>query len=463
MSKTAFSPIRRLPQATPWPLLLGLAVAGLAGDRATAQGPPGEPPPAPVVVAEVHRCDVPVGPTFVGTVKPKRTSLVGSQVEGRVVELLVDEGQHVAQLQPLAKLRTESLDIELAAARAELKLLELESEQLKISQPMEIEQAEARMLAAEALHKFAEHRLKRNQDLSKDNANIITEDVLEELSSAADAGQNVLQERTTGWKLTQAVSPKQIAKAEARIHVQRKNIRKLQDDIAQHTILAPFDGYVTRKHTEVGQWIAKGGPIVDVVELSEVDVEVPVLETYVRNLRARNDDKPGTGTVARQIRVDALPGETFSGEVVAVVPEADVRSRSFPVKVRVTNRPGKKAPESVMLKPGMFVRVDLPLGLENSMLVPKDAVVLGGPSPMVWLVRRQSEGKLSGLATVSPVPVELGIAMEDWIEVAGPLEAGQEVVVEGNERIKPGAPVRVIKAINFDDRRSGDGLRSGRE
>ena len=414
------------------------------------------------MVAEIHCCDVPVGPTFVGTVKPKRTSVVGSQAEARVVELLVNEGQHVTLGQPLVKLRTESLDIQLAGATAELDLLELELEQLEISQPMEIEQAEARMAAARALHMLAEHRLQRNRDLSKNNANIITEDVLEELSSAAEAALEVVQEKTVGWKLAQAVSPKQIAKAEARVRVQQENIRKLEDDIAQHTIVAPFDGYVTREYTEVGQWIAKGDPVVDVVELSEVDIEVPVLETYVPNLRARIANQPGTGTMTRHIHVDALPGESFSGEVVAIVPEADVRSRSFPVKVRVKNRPAKKAPESVMLKPGMFVRVDLPLGGENSMLVPKDAIVLGGPSPIVWLVQRQSGAKLSGQASVSPVPVELGIAMEDWIEVIGPLEPGQEVVVEGNERIKPGAPVRIIKAVKFGDRRTAVGLRGGR-
>jgi HlyD family secretion protein len=116
-------------------------------------------------------------------------------------------------------------------------------------------------------------------------------------------------------------------------------------------------------------------------------------------------------------------------------PQADARSHTFPVKIRVANRIENDQP---LLKSGMFARVTLAVGKPTAcVLVPKDAVVLGGPTPIV-LVAASAADK----TTVRPVPVTLGPAQGAWIAAIGDMKEGDQVIVEGNERVRPGQDVR---------------------
>jgi len=133
--------------------------------------------------------------------------------------------------------------------------------------------------------------------------------------------------------------------------------------------------------------------------------------------------------------VPALGQEKFMGRVSMINPQADPRAHTFPVKVRVANRIENDQP---LLKAGMFARVTLSVGKPTlCVLVPKDAVVLGGPTPIVY-VATAAGGKTS----VRPMPVTLGPAQGTWIAAIGELKEGDQVIVEGNERVRPGQEIR---------------------
>jgi RND family efflux transporter MFP subunit len=262
----------------------------------------------------------------------------------------------------------------------------------------------------------------------------------------------VLKERTSAYDLAVASAPLQKAQAEARIEVQQEIIRGLEDTIAEHTIAAPFDGFVTREHTEVGQWIAKGGSIVEIIELKEVEIEIPVLETFISNLRQRTQSQPGTETP--KIAIDALPEESFTGEIVSIVPKGDTQSHTFPVRIRLPNRLGEDG--QFLLKPGMFARVTLPAKTisKNAILIPKDALVLDEREPpKVWVVEPPAESATGGGRDVRAVTVEVAyeVSEGDLVEVVGPagpdgalpLKPQELVITEGNERIAPGMKVTV--------------------
>ena len=126
-----------------------------------------------------------------------------------------------------------------------------------------------------------------------------------------------------------------------------------------------------------------------------------------------------------------------------IVPQADVQARTFPVKVRVTNTVVDEVP---LLKSGMYARVTLPTGGKQlATLVPKDALVLGGPQPMVFVVDGASDDGAAGKAVA--VPVDVGVAEGGLIQVIGPLKAGQLVVVQGNERLQPGQEVAIQRTV----------------
>jgi RND family efflux transporter MFP subunit len=421
------------PTHSPIRFRLVVLAAALAVSPAPAQ-PPGMPP-SPVAVAPVVERQVAAGQTFVGTVRPSRTSAVGSAVDGRVEEFLVNEGDRVTKGQPLAKLRTKTLELERDAAKAELDVRLHELAELEHGmRPEEIAHARAGVAAAEARAKYTEARFKRMKDLfAAGRGGAVSEEELQLVTHEhQQALQLVLQAKASYDMAVQGPRKEKIDQARAKVATQEDVVRRLEDQINLHTVRAPFDGYVSAEHTEAGQWVTRGGLVAEVVELDEVEVEANVNEESIGHL--------SLGAEAR-VEVGALADRVFVGTVARVVPQANVRARTFPVKVRVRNEVRDGTP---LLKSNMFARVTLAVGKpEQATLVPKDAVVLGGPQPLVFVPEPGADGKTA----VTPVPVELGVASGPYIQVKGALKAGQRVIVQGNERLRPGQPVAVVREV----------------
>jgi len=141
-----------------------------------------------------------------------------------------------------------------------------------------------------------------------------------------------------------------------------------------------------------------------------------------------------------RVEVPSVKNRVFTGAVNAIVPQGDTRARTFPVNIRVKNEIFNEGP---ILKSGMYARVELPTGEPiHSLMVPKDAIVLGGVSPIVFVIR-SGEGASATKSKVASVTVELGVAAGEWIAVKGDLDEGDQVVVEGNERLRPEQAVTV--------------------
>src|SRR5262245_37819785 len=111
-----------------------VALACLAASPGWAQpkAPAGaKPPPSPVEVAKVEQRRVAAGQTFVGTVHPLKRSAVGSAVDGRVVEFPINQGDRVKKGEPLCQLLTETINLQIASAQADLDLKSWELKELE--------------------------------------------------------------------------------------------------------------------------------------------------------------------------------------------------------------------------------------------------------------------------------------------------------------------------------------------
>lgn len=395
--------------------------------------------PSRVEVMPAVEREVASGQTFVGTVTPTRRAVVGSAVDGRVIEMLVEEGDRVAEGQPLAQLLTQTISLELEAAEAELALRREELAELENgTRPEDIEQARSRMERTRVAAEYLEKERIRLSQLSERNATSASE--LDRAASAALEAKEAYAEAKAAHELAVAgPRAEQIAQARAQVAMQDAIVRRLRDQIEKYTIRSRFAGYVTVKHTDVGAWVTRGDPVAEVVALDDVDIVAKVVESQTPYIKV--------GDSAR-VEVSAVPGKPLTGTVVAVVPQADVRSRTFPVKVRVKNE--LVGDEEPLLKAGMLARVTLATGERTeATLVPKDALVLGGRQPLVWVIRPDSIKSASGKtreAQAVAVPVRLGVASDDLIQVEGEVPAGRLVVTKGNERIPPdrsgaGSPV----------------------
>ncbi len=327
------------------------------------------PPATPVRVAEVARIQIAPQVLLIGTAEPRLTSVVASEIDGLVQDFKASEGDFVEKGAVLARLEDSLLRIELKGAKAN-------------------------KADVEAQLRRARTDLERSSDL------LATETIADKQYTDDLAEVQSLQ---------------------ARVNKLQAEIEHNQDSIAKKTIHAPFAGFVVKEHTQVGQWVEKGGPIVTLADLGGIEVVVEVPERYVPRLAL------GGRT---SVLVDALNPEGFQGVIAAIIPVGDAASRSFPVKVAIDNPDNR-------IKGGMLCRVSLAIGEPNSVLaVPKDAVVNEGNRHLLYVVR-------DGAA--QPLSVQLGDASDSMIEIKGQIQPGMQVVTRGNERLRPGQPVKIVE------------------
>jgi RND family efflux transporter MFP subunit len=389
-------------------------------------------PAVPVVVAAVEERQLAAGQSFVGTVYPARVSDVGSAVDGRLVRLPIVDGQRVEKGDPIAELLRGLLEIEREGASAELERLRQALAELEAgSRPEELDQARAQVEGAAARLEFARSRFDRLRRLAERGTSTV-----EELHDAeTDQRQAAAQLAATraALALTEAGPRKeQIAQAAAAAASQEAVVERIDDQLGKHTIRAPFAGWVVQRFTEEGQWLARGGLVARIAELDEVEVVVQVPELSIGRLRTADSVR---------LEFDAAADRTWIGRVARVVPQADLLARSFPVRVRLANQIVDGEP---VLRGGMIARAWLPVGKAGrATVVPKDALVLGGAVPLVYVVTPAGSSGTGSMAagSVRPVEVTLGVTVEGSVEVRGGLAAGDLVVVRGNERLRPGAAV----------------------
>ena len=391
--------------------------------------------------------------SYVGTVTASRSSSVGSAVAGRVQSFPINEGDFVTKGQPLAQLLTETINLELEASQAELLLKQHDLKELENgARPEELAAADARKRAAKAFHEFRLAQLTRAKHLFEKGA--FNEEELHEIEAEAEAALQLFRQGEENWKLVVAgPRTEKILQAKARVAIQDAIVRNLQSRVLKYTIVAPFDGFVVAEHTEQGEWIKQGDLVADVIALDEVDVLVNVRDSHVAHISIGQDIV---------VEVPALSDLRMTGKVSSIVPQADMRARSFPVKVRVTNPILNNATKhkSAMIKAGMIARAIVPTGAKRKgLLIPKDALVLGGPAPIVFVVDAtvpDINAPIGDAATAPsstntgkarPVPVKMGASDGRLIEIVGPVKVGELVVVRGNERLRPGQDVVITETL----------------
>lgn len=409
--------------------LAALVVAGVAAyflwpsPDAAAGAPAGGAPadmgfgPSPVeVVAAVETLAAePV--SLIGEVAPLREAVVASEVEGRVAELLVDEGDEVRAGNVLARLDTTTAELDLDASRAQRA------------------EAQARLVRFES-------EVRRMSDLRERGA--VSEREYELAIADRDAQSQMVTRITS-------------------------EAARLEELIERAEIRAPFGGQVAEVHAEIGEWSARGGDVVTLVDLSEVEVTVNAPERYVAEV-----DQARREGVSVPVRFDAI-NEEFAGTVKAIIPRANSQARTFPVVVVVANPEGR-------IRAGMSARVLAQVGDPvPTVLVPKDALVLRSGRTFVFrIVPMQASGAAGGggpggdaaaagddagenpdasdgdagggagaghgqgtPSGVQELEVEIGLGYGNWQVVRGAVQGGDQVVVRGNENLQPGMPVTV--------------------
>jgi len=353
-------------------MLLGLFLSSphLAGffTLSHAEERKNTPPAVPVNVAAVQKKAVSDRISLIGTTEPFRESIVASEVSGLVGNFNVTAGDFVNKGKSLAVLGATGSRLRLKGAMAahagiQSRLILAEKELQRVSHLKNTHSVTARQYD----EVFYSHRM-LEQELLKNEA----------------------------------------------------DIEQLEYEISQKDVRAPFTGFVAAEHTQMGEWVNIGGPVVTLVDMSRILIKVDVPETYVVNIRSGNKV---------QVVISSLDKSPLSASISTILPKGDSNARTFPVHIHLTNKDFK-------IKSGMAASVTFSVGKKRTvMLLPKDAIVASGNQRLVYVVDN---------GHVAPVSIKVVGYYDNDAAIQGSLEPGQLVVTRGNERLRPGQAVRVI-------------------
>ena len=204
-------------------------------------------------------------------------------------------------------------------------------------------------------------------------------------------------------------------------------------------IVAPFEGVAGLRQVSPGAYVKAGQDIARLEGIGTLKLDFRLPEAFLARIRPQQEVL---------VRVDAWAGDGFRGEIYAIEPAVDEQTRTVLLRARVPN-PGAR------LKPGMFARVTLVLETrENVVVVPEQALV---PLAGERFVYRLADGK------AALTKIETGLRRPGEVEIRRGLAAGDTVIVDGQLRLKDGAPVTVLaddgppaaRAVTATDAKAG--------
>ena len=232
-------------------------------------------------------------------------------------------------------------------------------------------------------------------------------------ASLNEAAANLENSRRAAARAGQLTKEQLIAQADydqarAALGVDQARFASARTALSKMTLKAPFSGQIGLREVSVGEFVDVGQDLVTLVRLDPIEVDFSVPETALAQLR--NGQKLG-------VTVDAFPGDTFAGEVVAIDPVVDPGSRSARLRAQIPNPDGR-------LKPGQFAKVQLDTGTDNAsaLLVPEQALMQDGDTRFVYTV---VDGK------ASKAVVRTGARVPGMVQVVEGLKAGDVVITAG--------------------------------
>jgi RND family efflux transporter MFP subunit len=257
--------------------------------------------------------------------------------------------------------------------------------------------------------------------------------LLAELRASLMKTKANLENQKRSWERVVELHEKQVASDEQRDEAQtaldraqaefeeaRARVERQEQRDEELTILAPMPGIISKLHSEAGEYLERGDPIVEMKRIDTVIALCTINERYLTEVRE------GSPAV---VHVTAYPDRVFEGLVWKVIGEALVESRSFPVKVLLPNA-------DLELKPGMSARVGFKRSLDEALFVPKDAVIEEDGDAVVYVVEE-------GVAKRRRI--EVGASLDERWHVRAGLAVDELVVVQGNEDLEVGDRVRMVE------------------
>ena len=310
----------------------------------------------------------------------KESGVVATRIAERVQKMYVQVGDRVKKGDLLVKLASDRLDNQIQLLQANLKITKTQLAKETVNY-RKMEQTHKRILA---LRTSAAFRKDREEDSERDLK----------------------------------ISAEMVNRARADIDQSKASLKAGQISLQDAHIKAPYPGVVIKRHTLPGNYVRVGDPIITIFNDSDLEIEADV--PSIRALALKTNTKV-TATLQN--------GITFDTIIRTIIPQENSLTRAVAIRLVIKDQKyqnGLLGNQSVTLK--------LPIGNPDDVTtVHKDAVLVKNDKKIVFIFRK-------GTANIQPI--KLGRAIGNRFEVLAGLKVGDLVVVRGNERLRPGEPIK---------------------
>ena len=316
----------------------------------------------------------------IGRFVAKESGVVATRIAERVHKMQVQVGDRVEKGDILVELASDRLDSQIQILKADL--IRMESQLAKeIANNRKMKQTHKRILALRTSSAF---RKDREEDSERD---------LE-------------------------ISKEMVIRAKADILQSKAKLKMGKIALQDANIKAPYPGVVLKQHTLPGNYVRIGDPIITL--LNDTDLEIEVDVPSIRAL----DLKPYTN-----VKANLQNGLSFNAVIRAIIPQENSQTRAVAVRLTAKDGPFKQG-----IAGNQSVKLKLPIGDNaNVVTVHKDAVLIKNGKKIVFVFKK-------GIANMQTT--KLGRAVGNRFEVLAGLQPGDLVVVRGNERLRPGEPIK---------------------
>ena len=370
----------------------------------------------PVRIVAAKKLEVSRTISALGTINFVSKADVSAEIDGVLRSVEVEEGETVTIGQVIAVIDSTLLEAQLKQAIAVLELAQIGAAKWKNETRKAAYRVNSNRISMEKLKAFFEtqKQLFNIQGLTKNDLNKAEIEYNKSLTEYQSSVENV--------KSLQAKSVQGHGEAEQKIAKAQADVDEIKAKLDKCIIKSPITGVVATKRKWKGERTKPSDPeIVTLINIREVYAVAELNETRLGQI--------GSGQRAI-VTADAYPGITFRGMVHMISPIIDINSRTVKVKVKIINDNG-------LLKHGMFVRVKIMSDrISPVVAVPSDAVI------------KSEEGLKKVFVVIDGVAflrnVQAKPAKDNWVTIFKGVKEGEQVVVEGQEKLKDLSAVQIM-------------------
>jgi RND family efflux transporter MFP subunit len=406
------------------PGLLFTASCGLLppGDAQSNSSPQQQQQSPTVNTAVASQGSLEKNTEYVGTTFPVREVSLRSRIEGQLLDVTVDVGDRVEQGQVLARIDDSISAATVAEAEAEVAALQSEVASLEA----DVNDARAQVEQAQLELQQAQSNAARTNQLFQQGA--ISEQEAELDETAVGTAEQTL--RSVQQQVDNRSSA--VVAAQRRVAAQQAIVAQEQQRQSFTVLTSPVTGSVLERVLEPGDLAQPGDEVLQLGDFSQIQVQVQISELELAGIQA--------GQTA-QVRLDALPEQTFTGEVTQISLAADSTARLIPVEVTIANRDRR-------IGRGLLARVNFEQQSDRNIVVPETAVQITSEeaknnsaseldTATMFILKQEGEQ-----ATVTAREVKLGERANSRVEILSGLKPGEKFVVRSSDNLQNGDRVR---------------------